>query len=190
MTDAPNGPWFTALPPCEALVPCGQGRHTVRWEAGEFRLPGHADPEAELVLAALGGEKARCVEIAEAWGRHVADLTVLGIGPRSPADEIVVSWDDVEVAAQAATSGTGWGLPRHGPMRLASAPTAAIARAAIWRRQYQQEAGQASRRRLDMLSLLALGSGFQIRLIGQVIAAHADRPDEPGEHGHSIRPAL
>jgi len=102
----------------------------------------------------------------------------------------VVSWDDVEVAAQAATSGTGWGLPRHGPMRLASAPTAAIARAAIWRRQYQQEAGQASRRRLDMLSLLALGSGFQIRLIGQVIAAHADRPDEPGEHGHSIRPAL
>jgi hypothetical protein len=62
-------------------VPCGQGRHSVRWEAGELRLASHADPGAELVLAALGGDKARCVEIAEAWQRHTADLTVLGIGP-------------------------------------------------------------------------------------------------------------
>ena len=38
-----------------------------------------------------------------------------------------------------------------------------------------------------MLSLLALGAGFQVRLIGHVIAAHADQPDE---HGPSIRPAL
>jgi len=93
VTDAPNGPWFTSLPPCETLVPCGRGRHCVRWEAGELRLASHADPEAELVLAALGGDKARCVEIAEAWRRHTADLTVLGIGPRSPADEVTVSWD-------------------------------------------------------------------------------------------------
>ena len=46
-----------------------------------------------------------------------------------------------------------------------------------------------------MLSLLALGTAFQVRLIGQVIAAHADRLDEPDEHGrsvdgHSIRPVL
>ena len=41
MTDAPNGPWFTSLPPCETLVPCGRGRHFVRWEAGELRLPSH-----------------------------------------------------------------------------------------------------------------------------------------------------
>ena len=41
-----------------------------------------------------------------------------------------------------------------------------------------------------MLSLLALGTGFQIRLSGQVVAAHADRLDEPDEHGSSIRPAL
>ncbi len=70
MTGLPNEAWFTPLPPCEALVPCGQGRHAVRWEAGELRLPSHSDPEAELVLAALGGEKARCVEIAEAWQAH------------------------------------------------------------------------------------------------------------------------
>ena len=110
MTHEPNGPWFTSLPPCETLVPCGQDRHGVRWEAGEFRLPSHADPEAELVLAALGGDKARCVEIAGAWRRHTADLTVLGLGPRSAADEVAVSWDDVDAAGQAERGGSrGWG---------------------------------------------------------------------------------
>ena len=186
MTGLPNGPWFTSLPSCEALVPCGQGRHAVRWEAGELRLASHADLEAELVLVALGGEKARCVEIAEAWRRHTADLTVLSLGPRGQADEVAVSWDDVDAAAQASQG--GWGGP--GPGRLASPPRVTMARAAIRHRQYQEEAGEASQRRLDMLSLLALGTGFQVRLIGQVVAAHADRLDEPDEHGNSIRPAL
>ena len=185
---AEHGPWFTSLPPCETLVPCGQGRHSVRWEAGELRLPSHADPEAELVLAALGGDKARCVEIAEAWQRHTADLTVLGIGPRGPADEVTVSWDDVDAAEQAARGGTG-GPGRWG-WRLASPPRAAMARAAIRHQQYQEEAGEASQRRLDMLSLLALGTGFQIRLAGQVVAAHADRLDEPDELGRTIRSVL
>ena len=123
MTDAPNGPWFTSLPPCETLVPCGQGRHSVRWEAGELRLASHADPGAELVLAALGGDKARCVEIAEAWQRHTADLTVLSIGPRGPADEVAVTWDDVDAAGQAARGGSwGWGGPGPAGRPLASPP--------------------------------------------------------------------
>jgi hypothetical protein len=189
VTGMPNGPWFTSLPPCEALVPCGQGQHAVRWEAGELRLLSHADPEAELVLAALGGEKARCVEIAEAWGRHAADLTVLTVWPRDPAAGIVVSWDDVDAAGQAAQGGGGAG-PVHGAMKLASPPTAAIARAAMRRRQYQQEAGQDSQRRLDMLSLLALGTEFQVRLSGQVAAAYADRLDEPDEYGRNVRSVL
>ena len=189
MTDAPNGPWFTSLPPCETLVPCGQGRHSVRWEAGELRLASHADPGAELVLAALGGDKARCVEIAEAWQRHTADLTVLSIGPRGPAHEVAVTWDDVDAAGQAARGGSvsvlGYGV---GP--LASPPRAAMARAAIRHQQHQREAGEASQRRLDMLSLLALGTGFQIRLAGQVVAAYADRLDEPGELGRTVRSVL
>ena len=188
MTDAPNGPWFTSLPPCETLVPCGRGRHCVRWEAGELRLPSHADPEAELVLAALGGDKARCVEIAEAWQRHTADLTVLGIGPRSPADEVTVSWDDVDAAGQAARSGAS--VLGYGAGPLASPPRAAMARASIRYQQHQAEAGEASQRRLDMLSLLALGTAFQVRLIGQVVAAHADRLDEPDELGRTIRSVL
>jgi len=140
------------------------------------------------VLAALGGDKARCVEIAEAWRRHTADLTVLGIGPRSPADEVTVSWDDVDAAGQAARSGAS--VLGYGAGPLASPPRAAMARASIRYQQYQQEAGEASQRRLDMLSLLALGTGFQIRLAGQVVAAHADRLDEPDELGRTIRSVL
>jgi len=178
---AQYGPWFTCLPSCETDVPCGAGRHTVGWEAGSLRLPSHPDAEGELVLAALGGEKARCVELAEAWARHAGDLSVLAVGPRGPADEIAVGWDDVVAAAQ--------DVP--GPRRirvpgLASPPGPTLARVSARHRQMQEEMLAAHRRRTDMLSLLALGYGFQVRLIGQVAAAHADRPDG----GEGVRPAL
>jgi hypothetical protein len=176
----PNGPWFTCLPSCETAVPCGPGRHIVRWEAGSLLLPSHPDAEGELVLAALGGEKARCIEVAEAWARHAGDLSVLAIGPRGPADEIAVGWDDV-IAAQAAGPMTG---PQSRPMRLASQPGPTMARVAARHRQLQEEMLTAQRRRNDILSVLALGYGFQARLIGQVAAGSGDEP------GEQVRPAL
>jgi hypothetical protein len=184
---AQNGPWFTCLPGCETEVPCGPGRHTVGWEAGALRLSSHPDAEGELVLAALGGAKARCVELAEAWARHADDLSMLAIGPRGPADEITVGWDDVIAAAQAAQAPgfPGGGLPRPGSMRLASQPGPTLARVAARQRQMQEEALAAQRRRNDILSLLALGYGFQVRLIGQVAATHAALGG-----GEQVRPAL
>jgi hypothetical protein len=176
----PNGPWFTCLPSCETAVPCGPGRHTIRWEAGSLVLPSHPDAEGELVLAALGGDKARCIEVAEAWARHAGDLSVLAIGPRGPADEIAVGWDDV-IAAQAAGSMT---RPQSQPMRLASQPAQTMARVAARHRQLQEEMLTAQRRRNDILSVLALGYGFQARLIGQVAAGSGDEP------GEQVRPAL
>jgi hypothetical protein len=181
----PNEPWFTCLPDCETEVPCGQGRHVVRWAAGALRLPAHPDAEAELVLAALGGEKARCVEVAQAWERHVDDLSVLAIGPRGPDDRIAVGWDDVDAASgRQAPGAVHWsslpsrpmqpGTMKAGSRPLASPPPAlAVARAAARRRRLQEEQDQARLRRDDMLSLLALGHDFQVRLIGQVAAAHA-----------------
>ena len=69
------------------------------------------------MLAALGGEKARCLELAEAWARHTSDLSVLAIWPRGPDDEITtVGWDDVIAAAQA-----GFG-PRPLPRRADGPP--------------------------------------------------------------------
>jgi hypothetical protein len=189
VTGAPDGRWFDCLPACEVQVPCGQGRHAVRWEAGALLLPEHSDAEAELVLAALGGEKARCVELAQAWERHLADLSVLAIGPRGPDDDVDVSWEDVaEAAAQAANPAVY--SPMHGPLNrpalayLASPPRGAAPAAAAMRRQMLQEAEQARQRRMDMLSLLALGYAFQVRLAGHVACAHEDSP------GPAARPAL
>ncbi len=184
MSIGPNGPWYTCLPDCEALVPCGTGRHAVRWEAGSLRLTQHPDAEGELVLAALGGAKAGCIELAEAWGRHTADLSVLAIGPRHPADEISVSWDDVAAAAQVGQPVPG-GAPQPRPRRVASRSPGLQAMASARRRQVSAEMEQARQRRNDILSLLALGYGFQVRLIGQVAAAHAARLDD-----QAARPAL
>jgi hypothetical protein len=185
MSDTPNGPWYGCLPGCAAQVPCGQGRHGVRWEAGALVLPEHPDAEGELVLAALGGDKAGCVELAEIWGRHTTDLSVLAIGPRGPADEISVSWEDVTAAIQASPSfGAGPGFrirpsaARLPPMRLASPPRALAAHMSARHRKAQEEIERSRRRTIDMLSLLALGYGFQVRLIGQVAAAYAGRLDD------------
>ena len=189
MTMGPNGPWYTCLPGCESLVPCADGRHAVRWEAGSLQLPAHPDAEGELVLAALGGEKAGCIELAEAWGRHAADLSVLAIGPRHAADEISVSWDDVAAAAQIGQPVSGPAAqPR--PRRLASPSPGLQAMASARRRQVSAEMEQARQRRYDVLSLLALGYGFQVRLIGQVAAAHAAQLDDHADGSEAARPAL
>jgi len=193
VTDRPNGPWFDCLPSCATHLQCGQGWHTIRWEAGELRLPNHPDAEAELVLAALGGDKPRCVEVAQAWERRAADLAVLAVGPRSPADKIAVSWFDVDAAARATQRrGQRGYLPAAGgsgrlPPRM-SGPRPATAFAAGARpEQATPDRERAARRRSDMLSLLALGYGFQVRLIGQVAEAQADRPEAAME---KIRPPL
>jgi hypothetical protein len=193
----PNEDWFTCLPSCEAQVPCGSGQHVIRWEAGALRLDSHADPEAELVLAALGGEKARCVEVAEAWSRHAADPTVLRVGPRG-ADGIAVSWEDVDAAGHrdqgglgASWVGQGSGAPGQGAMRRPSVMlSAAMAQASARSSQLQREHAEARQRRTDLLSLLALGPAFQARLTGQVVAAYAARLDEPDERGRGRRPVL
>jgi hypothetical protein len=194
MTGSPNGAWFHCLPRCEAYLPCGAGRHIVRWEAGELRLPSHPDAEAELVLAALGGEKARCVEVAQAWERHAEDLSVLAIGPRGPADEITVSWDDVDAAERGAQF-SGWtaNAPRAGGLHYSPGPGPRRGPGPMTPpippryQQAMQDREREARRRNDLLSLLALGYGFQVRLIGQVAEASAGRPAEAME---KIRPAL
>ena len=191
MTVIPDEEWFACLPSCEARVPCGQGTHAVRWEAGSLRLPEHPDAEAELVLAALGGEKARCVEVAQAWARHADDLSVLAIGPRGPADEITTGWDDVAALQPGAAGGfvfTGSAVGRPVSARPAGLHPSVPAAVQSRRRRVQDELEQVRRRRTDMLSLLALGYGFQVRLAGHVAVAHADAAGGVAEG--RARPAL
>ena len=149
-------------------MPCGQGTHTLRWDGGTVQLPSHPDADAELVLAALGGEKPGCVRLAEIWGRHADDLAVLAIWPRGTDDPVTVGWDSVPDPQSPGQSGftglSGGAMPRL-PGRQSSA------RAAL-----QAEMDRAAERTTDLLSLLALGPGFQLRLSGQVAAAHAAEP--------------
>jgi hypothetical protein len=197
--------WFDSLPAADTTVPCGTGRHTVRWEAGRLTLSAHPDAEAEMVLGALGGDKPGCVTLAETWARHADDLAVLTAGPRCAADRVSVDWADVEeLRGQLPAhwtqllSGTG-----PGPAATGSATTTARQP----RRIHYGSTGQATggqsppfagfaslgmssgagmadmvRRQLlqvELLELLALGSEFQFRLAGTVTAAWSgpDRAD-------------
>jgi hypothetical protein len=88
---SPAGPpWWAAVPPAAAKVPCGEQTHRLRWAEGKLTAVDHPDAEGELVLAALGGDRSGCVDLVEAWGRHSDDLEVLAIGPRSAADELTI----------------------------------------------------------------------------------------------------
>ena len=169
--------WFDSLPPCEAPVPCGDGRHAVRWAAGSFELPSHPDAEAELVLAALGGEKAGCVKIAEAWHRHTGDLSMLMIGPRHADDRSTVTWDSVrasETAAGQRPAGTGWYA--YAPASPAAQPRRPGPGSQPFTQALQAEMDRIRQRNTDVFSLLALGPAFGFRLAGHVAAAHADQP--------------
>jgi hypothetical protein len=84
-------PWWALLPPAEARVSCGEATHRLRWEEGRLTAADHPDAEAELVLAALGGDRSECVDLVEWWGRRGDDLEVLAVGPRSATDELTVT---------------------------------------------------------------------------------------------------
>ena len=119
MTGPDAGAWWRALPAAETWVPCGDGTHPLRWADGQLSLPGHGDPEAEAVLAALGGEKAACLEVADAWHRHTADLALLAVGPRALNDDVQVSWEDVQEFRQ---NRLGSRYARRAGGRFAAAP--------------------------------------------------------------------
>jgi len=96
---AVSSPWWAALGPVQQQVTCGDQRHVIRWSDGQLLAASHPDAEGELVLAALGGETPRCVELLQAWGARGDDLEVLAIGPRSAADKVAVATsDDDDVA--------------------------------------------------------------------------------------------
>jgi hypothetical protein len=182
-----GSPWWQALPAVETWTPCGDGTHPVRWADGTLTLPAHPDPEGEAVLAALGGDKAACLQVAEAWHRHSSDLDWFMAGPRDPDDEVAVSWDYVQEFRSARVGGWVSRQALGGP--FGSRPMIRAQRVAGgglpggggWPGQGGQ-AGTGSRedelerlraRQLEMLILLALGPAFQLALAGTIAASWA-----------------
>ncbi|HEX4062522.1 MAG TPA: hypothetical protein VHY58_16015 [Streptosporangiaceae bacterium] len=210
---AAAGPqWWRALPPAQAEIPCGLGRHQVRWAGGRLVLPAHPDAEAELVLAALGGERAACTDLAGAWDRHTDDLDVLALGPRSQADQPSLGWDDVELIRSTTPAGPLVGphaasvsrVYRRSQGRGGKSPHAPIAfssPAILGRRrrgapgttggpgfQVREEDEGARGRRIELLTLFALGPAFRLCLAAEVVMAWAGG-DRAGDLAAN-RPAL
>jgi hypothetical protein len=212
-------PWWAAFPATEARIRCGTGEHELRWADGRLSATSHADAEGELVLAALGGDRAECVAMLEAWGAHAADLDVLALGPRSPADELAVTWELVDelraLSGPAARSvamrpgpppGPSSGGPGTAPGPVGSRPRAhatpgtgppvgsrPMARPirGLPGRRLSPEQERARAQRVELLSLFALGRAFQLRLSAQVASAwSAGAPAGTPNRPGSARPAL
>jgi hypothetical protein len=244
-------PWWAVLPPAEAQVSCGGRTHRLRWAEGSLTATDHPDAEGELVLAALGGERSECMDMVEAWGSRSDDLEIMAVGPRSAADELTITADDV---AETGPGGGLLGFARPTPAPLGPAARAisalplppgmrpparrprgsinyggflpgmaqrraaavmrqsrggrgfahAVSRSSvghfqfavgssrlIWsgRQRAADEAERAAARRRELLSLLALGAEFQLRLSATVAAAWADGGSRAGDRAAG-RPAL
>ena len=192
-------PWWAPFPVAKARIRCGTADHVLRWAEGRLSATGHADAEGELVLAALGGDKPECVALLEAWGVHAADLDVLALGPRCPADELAVTWELVDhlraslgPAARSVPMRPG---PAPGPASRGpgTAPGPAGSRPRAYAvpgtgspggprpmarpirgmpgRRLSPEQERARDQRVELLSLFALGRPFQLRLSAQVASA-------------------
>ena len=185
-----DGPWWAALPPAETGIACGRSRHVLRWEEGTVTGPAHPDAEAEQILGVLGGgPPAACVEVTGMWQRLSADLDVLAFGPRQAADQIAVAGDNVAASRSEYASRL-----RRRQKTLAAGRTSAG-------RVYSVRAGPGPpspqeaalwTRRLELLTLLALGPAFQVRLTGTVAAAWSG-PEQAGaraEHRPRLTAAL
>jgi hypothetical protein len=188
--------WWRTLAPAETEIDCGDGRHVIRWENGTLALPAHADAGAEMVLAALGGDKPGCVELAELWARHHDDLDVLTLGPRWDGDEALVSREDVEAAR------SEWHFPRSRPrttpmrrhltgfgaMPGSAVPGLGLTAGGQGAMAMSSQIARARARQAELLELLALGPAFQMRLTASVAAAWQARartgPDQPGPGQH------
>lgn len=203
--------WYLSLPSAEAVVPCGNGSHAIRWEAGQLTLPGHPDAEAELVLGALGGDKPACVTVAQTWSRHAGDLAVLTAGPRCLADRVTITRAQIEeqrthwpmVAGHPMMRAAGTGAPGSVTVTRGATPVAraiSVAGLSAGRPSAAMIAGRMggedfvkrAQQRLEVLELLALGPAFQFRLSGAVAAdwASAAHAGDRDKHRPTLTAAL
>jgi hypothetical protein len=212
--EAASPPWWALLPPAQASVSCGEHTHQLRWSEGKLIALDHPDAEGELVLAALGGDRAECMDVAESWGALSDDLEVLAVGPRSAADKLDLDPDEI-----AQLRGGGLWRPQargfvgaYAQLRP-HAPLPGLLRAQLLRRRLRSRASMLSYgarsshviratsgrapaqperdadRRARLLSTLALGAEFQFRLSATVAAAWADGGSRAGDAAER-RPAL
>lgn len=154
-----TGPWWAGLSAAEARLDCGGQPHRLRWAAGELRALDHADLDGEQVLSVLAGQGFPCLEVLDLWARYAADLRVLIVTSRGPADPLA-AWTPPP---------SGW----TGPISRRSARVVALAgRSASYRAVSRVPADDPD----DGLDrVIGLGGLLPDRLAATVIAAWAGR---------------
>ncbi len=82
-------PWWAGLAAAEARLDCGGQPHRLRWADGRLHALDHtSDLEGEQILSALGGQGFPCLDVLDLWTQHAADLRVLILASRGPADPL------------------------------------------------------------------------------------------------------
>jgi hypothetical protein len=194
-------PWWLGLLAAQATVACGDDTHRLRWEHGALQALDHDDPEAELALSALGGERCACADVLDAWARHDSDPRVLVLASRGPSDPLAAhaDWTAQLGASQRAVTPTMAPRSRIAPRSLlrlpsrrrAMAASGASARASVGSRPVA--AGQFALRtpaESELVALLGLGGGLQDRLVATVAAEWAQRFEGPESALEGARPQL
>jgi hypothetical protein len=170
-------PWWTGLEPASLVVRCGGTEHRVGWEEGELLACDHGDLEDERALAALAGERCACVELLDAWHRHITDLRALKLGPRDVSDPIRSSaWVSSPGARGGYIPVPAWdvrGLPLPSEPRTGRFP--------VYPRSWDDSEA-------ELIALLGLGGEIGERLIATVAAHWTERLRTDGAAG--ARPRL
>jgi|HubBroStandDraft_3_1064219.scaffolds.fasta_scaffold18728_3 hypothetical protein len=118
-----TGPWWAGLPAAETRLDCGGQPHRLRWDAGQLHALDHtADLAGEQILSALGGQSYPCLDVLDLWAGHAADLRVLILASRGPADPLA-TWTPPPSRRAGYTGGGGFSVRRassyavlsHGP---------------------------------------------------------------------------
>ena len=149
-----TGPWWAGLPAAEARLDCGGQPHRLRWAGGQLRALDHTDLEGEQILSALAGQGFPCLDVLTAWAEYAADLRVLILASRGPADPLATSTPP--------SSGPGW--VGRAPGRVRSGGSYAVL-----------SYGPPDDLDDDLIELLGLGGLLPDRLAATVIAAWAGR---------------
>lgn len=171
-----TGPWWAGLSAAEIGLDCGGQPHRLRWAAGELRALDHTDLESEQILSVLAGQGFPCLDVLDLWARYAADLRVLILASRGPADPLV-TWTP---------SAPGWpGPTRRRARRLASVRNTGTYSVLSYHGGPGEEDDGLAR-------LISLGGLLPDRLAATVIATWAERLRAPGEADavSAARPAL
>ena len=163
-------PWWAGLAAAEARLDCGGQPHRLRWADGRLHALDHtSDLEGEQILSALGGQGFPCLDVLDLWTQHAADLRVLILSSRGPADPLA-PWTPPP------PSSGRTGYPGRGG--FAGRPRAARTRSyAVLSHGRPDGPGD------DLPTLIGLGGVLPDRLAATVIATWAGRLRRPADAG-------